>query len=457
MLNITLYFKLVREFIFTSKTLCMAIALIVTGAIAGCSPQKVSSSSTETPVPAASPTQEVIQPEVKPISPETQQFVRQQIDRYLDSLENKGFSQETQGIWMQSGKTILAENQGTVPLPAASVTKVATSLAALQTFGPERQFVTILGTTGRLENGVLTGDIIVQGGEDPFFVWEEAIAVGNQLNRMGIKQVRGNLIVVGKFYMNFQEARLKSGNLLKQALNKELWSVETQTQYQTLPPGTPKPQVAIAGRVEVAPTLPSDFQPLVRHYSLPLAELLKKMNRYSNNKMAEFLAESVGGAKTVARTAAAAAGVPEAEIHLVNGSGLSVENRISPRAAVAMFAAIERLLVRYDLTVGDVFAIVGEDKGILETRSLPKLAVVKSGTLDSVSALVGALPTQEQGTVWFAIINNGSNLKGFRDRQEKLLSSFIDEWGAVSSLPVELAPNPQRKNKSSRQEIVADF
>jgi serine-type D-Ala-D-Ala carboxypeptidase/endopeptidase (penicillin-binding protein 4) len=457
MLNITLYFKLVRDFVFTGKTLCIAIAFIVTSAIAGCSTQKVSSSPTEIPVPAASPTQEATQPKVKAISPETQQFVRQQVERYLNNLTSKGFSKETQGIWIQSGEVILAENQGTVPLPAASLTKVATSLAALQTFGTDRQFVTILGTTGKLENGVLTGDLVIQGGEDPFFVWEEAIAVANQLNRLGIKQVRGNLIVVGKFYMNFQGDRFKSGNLLKQALDRELWSVETQTQYQTLPPGTPKPQVAIAGRVEVAPTLPSDFQPLVRHYSLPLAELLKKMNRYSNNKMAEFIAESVGGAKTVARTAAAAAGVSEAEIHLVNGSGLSVENRISPRAAVAMFAAIERLLVRYDLTVGDVFAIVGEDEGILETRSLPKLAVVKSGTLDSVSALVGAIPTQEQGTVWFAIINNGSNLKGFRDRQEKLLSSFIDEWGAVSSLPIELAPNPQRKNKSSRQEVVADF
>jgi D-alanyl-D-alanine carboxypeptidase/D-alanyl-D-alanine-endopeptidase (penicillin-binding protein 4) len=455
MLNITLYFKIVRDCFFPNKTFSIAIALIVTGAIAGCSPQKVSSSSTVDPLPATSPTQTATPEKPKTvISKETQQFAQQQVERYLDSLASKGFSQETQGVWMQSGENILAENQGTVPLPAASVTKVATSLAALQTFGPDRRFVTILGTTGTIENGVLKGNLVVQGGGDPFFVWEEAIAVGNQLNRLGIKQVQGNLLVVGKFYMNFQEDRIKSGNLLKQALNKELWSVETQTQHQTLPLGTPKPQVEIAGKVEVAPTLPSDFQPLVRQHSLPLAELLKKMNRYSNNKMAEFIAESVGGAKTVARTAAATAGVLEAEIHLVNGSGLSVENRISPRAAVAMFAAIERLLVRYDLTVGDVFAIVGEDEGILETRSLPKLTVVKSGTLDSVSALVGALPTQEQGTIWFAIINNGSNLKGFRDRQEKLLSSFIDEWGAANSLPVELTPNPQRKNLSSRQEVV---
>jgi D-alanyl-D-alanine carboxypeptidase/D-alanyl-D-alanine-endopeptidase (penicillin-binding protein 4) len=71
-----------------------------------------------------------------------------------------------------------------------------------------------------------------------------------------------------------------------------------------------------------------------------------------------------------------------------------------------------------------------------------------------VSALAGALPTQQQGTVWFVIMNGGDNLEGFRASQESLLKSLVNQWGGVQSLPAELAPNPARTSKTSRNEIV---
>jgi D-alanyl-D-alanine carboxypeptidase/D-alanyl-D-alanine-endopeptidase (penicillin-binding protein 4) len=74
--------------------------------------------------------------------------------------------------------------------------------------------------------------------------------------------------------------------------------------------------------------------------------------------------------------------------------------------------------------------------------------------LDAVSALAGALPTQQQGTVWFATMNGGNNLEGFRTQQEVLLKGFLNQWGAVQSLPAELTPNPERNSKTSRSEIV---
>jgi D-alanyl-D-alanine carboxypeptidase/D-alanyl-D-alanine-endopeptidase (penicillin-binding protein 4) len=331
---------------------------------------------------------------------------------------------------------------------------VATSLAAISTLGPDHQFITQIGATGPIENGVLKGDLVIQGAEDPFFVWEEAIALGNTLNQMGIKQVTGNLVITGKFYMNYEVNPVKSGNLLKQGLNAQLWSGEAQAQYQTLPPGTPQPQVAIAGSVQVKPSTPTNVKPLVRHYSFPVAELLKKMNQYSNNPMAEMIANTVGGPKLVAFKAAQAAGVPQSEILLVNGSGLSELNTISPRAVCGMFLALERYLQPHNMTIGDLFAVVGQDKGILEERQIPRLAVVKSGSLAIVSALAGALPTQQQGTVWFVIMNGGDNLEGFRASQESLLKSLVNQWGGVQSLPAELAPNPARVSKTSRNEIV---
>ncbi|NEP55603.1 MAG: D-alanyl-D-alanine carboxypeptidase [Symploca sp. SIO2G7] len=437
-----------------------ALSVTALALIAGCSPQA------DAPQSAVSEPENVTEQESpvklapKPKQPITvpldnpESAIQQQIEQYIDGLAATGFAQENHGIWIQAGDRLLANHQGTIPLPAASLTKVATSLAALSTFGAEHQFITLISTNGSIEDGVLKGDLVIQGGEDPFFVWEEAIAVGNLLNQLGIKQVTGDLVITDKFYMNFEFDPLKSGNLLKQGLNSQIWTPEAQAQYQTLPPDTPTPQVAIQGSVQVIPSTPGNLQPLVRHYSFPLVELLKKMNRYSNNKMAEMLAEAVGGAQVVAQKSAEASGVPQTEISLINGSGLGEANRISPRAVCGMFLAIERYLESNNLTVGDVFTIVGQDKGILDERQLPQLSVVKSGSLNNVSALAGALPTQQQGTVWFATINIGQNLSGFRAAQEALLQELLQQWGAVQSLPEELTPNPGISSKTSSSEIL---
>ncbi|HEY9907612.1 MAG TPA: D-alanyl-D-alanine carboxypeptidase [Thermosynechococcaceae cyanobacterium] len=378
---------------------------------------------------------------------------QRQIQQYLGKLAAAGFAPTRQGVWMQTETSLLANHQGTVPLPAASLTKVATSLAALQTFGADHQFVTLIGRTGTLTNGVLQGDLVVQGSGDPLFVWEEAIVLGNALNQLGIRQVTGNLIVLDKFYMNYEQSLQKSGELLKQGLNAALWPEEATSQFQTLPGGTLRPQVTIQGSVKVATVAPAQT-PLLRHHSLPVAELLKKMNQYSNNLMAEMMAEAVGGAKVVEQKVVQAVGTPADEIHLINGSGLGEENRISPRTVCAMFRAIERLLKPAQMTIGDVFTIVNQDEGILNERKIPALSVVKSGSLNAVSALAGALPTQQQGTVWFVIINGGDNLEGFRAEQEALLRTFSQQWGAARSLPPELSPNLDRRSKTSRNEII---
>ncbi|MBD1843744.1 D-alanyl-D-alanine carboxypeptidase [Cyanobacteria bacterium FACHB-63] len=371
------------------------------------------------------------------------------VQQYLSKLSAQGYPQAAQGIWIQSGDTLLANHQGTKPLSAASLTKVATSLAALQTFGADHRFETVIGTTGTVENGIVKGDLIVQGRSDPFFVWEEAIALGNALNQLGIKQVTGNLIVSGQFFMNFETDLGKAGALLKEGLNSKDWSGEAIAQYQTLPAGTPKPQIAIAGGVKVAAN-PPQFTQIATHRSLPLAELLKKMNRFSNNAMSEIVASSIGGAKVVSLKAAQAAGVPQNEVILVNGSGLAVENRISPRAVCSMFLAIDQLLKPAKMTIGDIFAIVGTDQGILDGRKLPTGLVTKSGSLNEVSALAGALPTSQKGIVWFVIMNGGgANLEGFRAGQESLLNTLANQWGRVPTAPNELASNGDRANLKS--------
>lgn len=367
------------------------------------------------------------------------------LQQYLKELSKKGPS-AGQGVWMQSGPILLASNQGTMPLPAASLTKIATSLSALSAWKPSHQFETLFSATGPIKNGVLQGDLVVIGSGDPLFIWEEGIAVGNALNRLGIKRVNGNLVIVGKFAMNYNPNPVLAGQMLKQSLNARTWTRAATFRHALMPKGTPKPQVEIAGNVVLHKGGQGGDRKqilLVRHRSLTLAQILRQMNIYSNNAMAQMLADLQGGSPVVAQRAAAAAGVPQQEIQLINGSGLGVDNRISPRAACAMLIAIQRQLQPYGLNVADLFPVSGRDRnGTMISRHMPNATVIKTGTLRDVSALAGVMPTRDRGLVWFALINRGNDVLGFRAGQDQLLQQLVQRWGPVSASPTAIVPKP---------------
>ena len=383
------------------------------------------------------------------------------VQQYINRLAAKGLSPELQGVWIQSGWVPLAKNSGTTPLPAASITKVATTLATLQVWRPDHQFETVISVTGPVVGGVVQGDLVVTGNGDPFFVWEEAIALGNTLNQLGIRGVAGNLMIVGNFYMNYEVDPLKAGQFLQQALNSSQWNEEISYQHSRMTPGTPKPQVTISG-TSFPQMGGSNLTPIIRHKSLPLVEIIKQMNIYSNNPMAEILAANVGGVNAVRELASKAAGVPIEEISLINGSGLGHENQISPRAATGLFIALAQNLQDTNLTIADLLPVSGRDlQGTLEARKIPTSTPVKTGTLFDVSALAGALPTRDRGLVWFAIINRGADLDGLRAEQDYLLQQMVSQWGSVSPIPELIQPNINSYNPSlgdpNRNEVLVQF
>ncbi|MGI0484610.1 D-alanyl-D-alanine carboxypeptidase [Pantanalinema rosaneae CENA516] len=383
------------------------------------------------------------------------------VQRYLQGLTQKGLTSTTQGIWLQSGPMLLSSNQGNTPLPAASLTKVATTLVALHTWDLQHRFETLISTTGTIKQGVLQGDLVIQGGADPMMVWEEAFAIGQALERLGIKKVTGNLVIAGTFLMNFETDPHQAAELFKQALDAREWLEDAQYIYHTLPPNSPRPQVEIAGTIQVIPpgqalTAPQTL--LLRHYSPPLVQILKVMNVDSNNEISETLATLAGGGTAVADRAAELANAPRSEILLANGSGLGVENRLSPRAVCAMFAAIQRYLQAQNLTIADLFPISGIDGGTLDYRQIPKAAVVKTGTLNEVSALAGVVPTRDRGLVWFTIINRGSDIEDLRQQQDIFLQTLLKQWGTVTTAPIAISPTlpntPPAITATSRNEVL---
>jgi serine-type D-Ala-D-Ala carboxypeptidase/endopeptidase (penicillin-binding protein 4) len=362
------------------------------------------------------------------------------IGQYVKSWGTKGAGEANQAVWIQSGLTVLADNQGKVPLPAASLTKVATTLAALEKWGVSHRFETIVSATGPIKNGVLHGDLVITGGGDALFVWEEAIALGNSLNQMGIRRIAGNLIVNGDFYMNYEENPVVSAQLLRQAFDSKTWSRGFVYRYSLMPPKTPKPQIAIAGGIKVA-TLPLPKKLLLlRHQSLPLNLILREMNIHSNNHMADILTKALGGSQVRTQLAAQSAGISPDELQLVNGSGLGVENRMSARAACALLMGVDRFLQPYNLDIADVFPLAGRDRqGTMYGRKLPVGTAMKTGTLRDVSALAGVIPTRDRGRVWFVIMNRGNDIWGFRNQQDQLVEQLSQHWGNLPTVQTRTA------------------
>jgi serine-type D-Ala-D-Ala carboxypeptidase/endopeptidase (penicillin-binding protein 4) len=374
--------------------------------------------------------------------------VEKAISQYLQTLKAQGLNPEQQAIWLRTDSKQLIDRNGTIPVSAASLTKTATSLAAISTWGLDKQFDTIVSANGKINQGTLEGDLIVKGSGDPLFVWEDAIALAQSLNQLGINRVSGNLVVVDKFHMNYKADPQKAGELLKQALTginlpPALLNTEFKdVNFVKLPtaPGSrnPKlPQVAIVGNVTIASETPTGITPLIRHQSLPLIDIVRQMNIYSNNEIAQILADSVGGAEQVMKIVSTTAKFPPAEIQLINGSGLGVENRLSPRAVCQIFRTLHQTLQPANLNLADIFPVAGaEYVGTLKERHLPVGTTMKTGTLNEVSALGGVLPTRDRGLVWFVIINKGSQIAKLRQQQDLLLQSLVKQWGNVTPTPL---------------------
>jgi D-alanyl-D-alanine carboxypeptidase/D-alanyl-D-alanine-endopeptidase (penicillin-binding protein 4) len=283
-----------------------------------------------------------------------------------------------------------------------------------------------------VQDGVLRGDLIVQGSGDPFFVTEDALALRRSLQQLGLRRVTGKLMISGNFFMNFTTNPALAGKLLKQAFSPPLQRVGRKRHRMVAPEGQ---GLTIAGPIEVVSFCPPTQVSLVRHHSLPLFKILKRMNVYSNNAMAEMFTAALGGLPRMVQQASYAAGVLAEDLHLINGSGLGLENQLSARTVCALFSAIHRLVTPARLTVADVFPVAGIDRGTIRRRHLPVYAVVKTGTLRHVAALAGVILTRTHGPVWFALLNQGSNLWGFRTQQDALLQYLIAHWGAAAPPP----------------------
>jgi len=100
---------------------------------------------------------------------------------------------------LHSGR-ITVEHRGDAAVVPASNMKLVAAASALELLGPDHVFFTRLKTRGRLEAGVLTGDLVLEGNGDPEFGGGNAAANPARwaalLQAEGVTRVTGDLVLV---------------------------------------------------------------------------------------------------------------------------------------------------------------------------------------------------------------------------------------------------------------------
>lgn len=89
---------------------------------------------------------------------------------------------------------IIESHQPHVGFIPASVTKVPTAVLALATLGPRHRFKTRILIDGSINDGVLEGDLVLQGGGDPFLDTADLADLAEDLRRAGLTGITGRFL-----------------------------------------------------------------------------------------------------------------------------------------------------------------------------------------------------------------------------------------------------------------------
>ncbi len=94
---------------------------------------------------------------------------------------------------LRDGSVIEAMNAGTA-MPPASVAKAATALYAIDHLGASHRFATQVLASGTVSEGVLQGDLILQGGGDPVLQTADLAELAQALVTGGLRRVTGRFL-----------------------------------------------------------------------------------------------------------------------------------------------------------------------------------------------------------------------------------------------------------------------
>lgn len=172
---------------------------------------------------------------------------------------------------------------------------------------------------------------------------------------------------------------------------------------------------------------------LAEHQSKPLKEVVRDMNKFSNNLIARTLFLNLGGkkahnsiqdARKITRTYLTINGIDTIHLRIENGSGLSRDARISARSVAQLLNSAYHAPFRQAFI--DSLPVAGHD-GTLKhrLRDYPDLHL-KTGTLKDARALAGfRLPENNEQPLAIVLLLNSPEAKKQMGDLDNLLRSLL--------------------------------
>jgi D-alanyl-D-alanine carboxypeptidase/D-alanyl-D-alanine-endopeptidase (penicillin-binding protein 4) len=334
---------------------------------------------------------------------------------YLDLLKRRGVDLADQGVRVESldGGLIYADHQSDQTFNPASVIKVATTLAALERFGSEHRFETAFYVDGVIEDGTLTGDLILASDGDPVMATADLTRLARDVINAGIRKVDGLIVISGPFTIGNLHRRNQVAPYLTRTLRRI---------------GIRVPDEVIYGQARGTQ--------IASRESSALLDIVFDQNARSDNVTADRLGEAIGGRRALERYLIDEVGIPESEIRVSRASGLRV-NRITPEGMVMVLRKMARWVNDRGMYPEDILPVAGLDQGTtrlrFNNREYRGAVVAKTGTLvstdDGVSTLAGILYTEDHGPLLFAIFNTHGPVIQYRRFQDEFIKDLLDEYG----------------------------
>jgi len=322
---------------------------------------------------------------------------------------------------------VLFERNADLPLAPASNEKLIVTYAALHELGPAYRFRTEVFATGRLVDGVWHGDVFLKGFGDPTLTSSQLGRLAAQVAELGVTRIDGRVLGDESWFDSARTApgwkssfyRYECPPLSALVVDRAWYDHHIAFQPALAAAGRFKALLAargIATRAAGVGRAPEGTLALAQVESAPLRSVIATMDHESDNFIAEMLTKDlgaeVGGAGTTAAGGRvevrdlAAAGVPVVGVRIADGSGLSLDDRLTARTLASLLVTVwSEPDLR--LPVWSGLAIAGVN-GTLEKRMrrAPARGVVhaKTGTTSQASALSGYVGSRFA----FVVLQNGA-------------------------------------------------
>jgi D-alanyl-D-alanine carboxypeptidase/D-alanyl-D-alanine-endopeptidase (penicillin-binding protein 4) len=352
-------------------------------------------------------------------------------------------------VYSLTGDSIVFRHNDNKLFVPGSTIKLFTSAAALDSLGSEYRFRTEFVAHGTLDSsGTLWGDLVIRGSGDPTLSEIDTSSgfpvvlrgIADSLRQRGLRQIRGRVVGDARAWKrepicpswevgDLSEEWMPVAGALSVGRAHPALDTPSLAALETMPdsvvPLGPSPTVGFlsvfssalgqAGITilgdEYEQSATGNVTQLFVYRSQPLMEIIRTLNKESDNFYAEQLCRVLGGGSGPGGISAivrflAKAGVDTSRVRLADGSGLSRKNLVSPDAVVQLLRHM------HSDPFSDEFeqslAVMGKD-GTLAERPLDVSGAevrAKTGTLAYASALSGYLRTSGQDEVAFCILCN---------------------------------------------------